>query len=346
MKLGLGGLAAALILLGQAAVASAQGLVVNAYGAEYEEIILRTIIRPFEQSAGVRVTYDVNGSASQDYARIRATRGAPGYDVVVMTGAESVRGCDERLLERLTPERLPNIRRLLPAVQNSVGECGAVHEIQYMALLYRTDRITTPPDSWAALADPRWRGRLLLPKFENIISVYLTQMFSVMQGGTLDNPDRGFAYFAQIAPNAFAFEQSSSLIGRYLEEGDAWIAPFWNARGELLAESGLPLAIALPREGTIPLLATLNIPIGAENKDLAFRFVNFWLEKQQQEAWAQAYRVGTIRDDAELPAAFRARQITSAADLARLHLPDLRNIASQRSRWQQRFQREVASRAP
>jgi putative spermidine/putrescine transport system substrate-binding protein len=336
----------ALLLLGQVVAASAQTLVVNGYGAEYEEIILRTIIRPFEQRFGARVTYDVNGSASQDYARIRATRGAPGYDVVVMTAAESIRGCDERLLERLTPERVPNMRRLLPAVQGSVGECGAVHEVQYMALLYRTDRIATPPESWAALADPRWRGRLLLPKFENILSLYLTQMLSVMQGGTLDNPDRGFAFFAQIAPHALAFEQSSSLIGRYLETGEAWIAPFWNARGELLTESGQPLALALPREGTIPLLATLNIPSGADNKDLAFRFVNFWLEKEQQEAWAQAYRVGTIRDDVELPPAFRARQITTAADLARLHLPDLRNIANQRNRWQQRFQRDVASRAP
>jgi len=345
MSFRLSSICALLLLSVQTAAASAQNLVVNGYGAEYEEIILRTIIRPFEQRFGVRVVYDANGSASQDYARIRASRGAPGYDVVVMTAAESIRGCDERLLERLTPERVPNMRRLLPEVQNSAGACGAVHEIQYMALLYRTDRVTTRPDSWSVLADPRWRGRLILPKFENILSVYLTQMLSVMQGGTLDNPDRGFAYFAQIAPNAFAFEESSSLIGRYLEVGDAWIAPFWSARGELLAESGQPLAIALPREGTIPLLATLNIPSGADNKDLAFRFVNFWLEREQQEAWAQAYRVGTIRDDVELPAAFRARQITTAADMSRLHLPDLHNIATQRNRWQQRFTREVASRA-
>jgi putative spermidine/putrescine transport system substrate-binding protein len=56
-------------------------LVVNGYGAEFQEIITRPTIEPFEKKFGVKATYDSTGSAAQNYAKIRASRGAPGFDV-------------------------------------------------------------------------------------------------------------------------------------------------------------------------------------------------------------------------------------------------------------------------
>lgn len=332
-------------VVGMTSAASANQLIVNGYGAEYEALIREHIIKPFEEKFGVTVIYDANGSASQDYARIRATGGAPGYDVVAMTAPEAILGCDEQLLEPLTVEKVPNMARLLPEVQSTVGNCGAVHDIQYMSLLYRKDRLDAAPDSWAALADPKFDKRTILPKFENILGIYLTQMFSVMEGGTLDDPDAGFEFMKKAAPLAYTFEQSSSIMGKYITDDVAWVMPFWNARGQLLVDENDYLAYVIPKEGTIPLLGTISVPAKAENKELALQFINFWLEKQQQENWAQAYNVGTIRDDVELPEDFKARNITSAADLERLQLPDLRNIAKKRGEWGAKFKREIAGLA-
>lgn len=325
--------------------AHAQTLVVNSYGAEYEEIIFETIIRPFEEEFGVRVVYDPTGSAAEDYARIRATGGNPGFDVVVMTASEAILGCDEGLLAPLTEDRVPNMARLLPEVQSTVGECGAVHEIQYMALMYRTDFLDSPPTSWRIFEDPQYEGRYLLPNFNTIMGVFLTQVFSVMEGGTTEEIGPGFDYLATVAPGAVEFVQSSSIMANYIENGTVWMLPYWNARGALLKQDGLPVDFVIPEEGTIPLLATISIPAGAENLDLAYAFVNFWLEKDRQEAWAQAYNVGTIRDDVELPEDFRQDQITSAEDIQRLLLPDLRVLGQQRSTWAGRWMREISGLA-
>jgi len=65
-------------------VRSEDVLVVNTQGGEYQEIIERTVIRPFEKKFGVKVTNDATGTAAEDYAKIRASRGAPGFDVAAV----------------------------------------------------------------------------------------------------------------------------------------------------------------------------------------------------------------------------------------------------------------------
>ena len=88
----------------------ASELIVNSYGGPYEAIIQERIIAPFEKQFGIKVIYDAAGSASQDYAKIKATRGRPGFDVVVMTASESLAGCKDGLLEKLNADSGPQSR--------------------------------------------------------------------------------------------------------------------------------------------------------------------------------------------------------------------------------------------
>lgn len=330
-----------LALLLTTTLAAAQDLIVNSYGAQYEELIRETIIEPFEEQFGVEILYDATGSAAEDFARIRATGGQPGFDVVVMTAPESLQGCREGVLEPLTEENVPNLAALNADVQAAVGGCGAVHEIQYMSLMWRTDRVTEAPTSWQALWDPAYAGHVMIPDIRSIMAVYLLQVTSVMNGGELFELDPGFEAIAELAPNTVAIEASSSIMRQYVERDEAWILPYWSGRAQLAVDDGLPVNFTIPEEGTIPLLPTLNIPAGAQNKDLAFEFVNFWLEKTQQENWALAYNVGSARSDLDLPEEFAARQVTSAEDLAALLLPDQLQLAEERPAWTERWQREI-----
>src|SRR6266481_4079362 len=62
-------------------VRAAETLVVTAFGGEYQEVLVKTTIEPFEKKFGVKITYDPGGTASETYAKIRASRGNPGFDV-------------------------------------------------------------------------------------------------------------------------------------------------------------------------------------------------------------------------------------------------------------------------
>ena len=102
---------------------------------------------------------------------------------------------------------------------------------------------------------------------------------------------------AGIARQSIGFEQSSAILESYIKDGSVWAMPFWNGRAQLLVDSGAPVDYIRPREGTIPLIATLSVPVGAENKEAAYRFIDFFLRKSSQEAWVEGYRVGSARTD-------------------------------------------------
>jgi putative spermidine/putrescine transport system substrate-binding protein len=210
-----------------------------------------------------------------------------------------------------------------------------------MALLWRTDKVSAPLDSWQDLFRDELNDRLLLPKFENIMAVYLALMFSQMSSGSIDDMDAGFASLSRLAPSAVAFETSSARMAAYLKTGRAWATVYWSGRAQLLKDSGVPVEYTIPREGTIPLIVTASIPAGARNKEHARRFIDFWLEKRSQEAWVQGYSVGSIRTDLDLPPEVRARQITSREDIDRLLLPDFDALARNRTDWNSRWKREV-----
>ncbi|SDH16965.1 ABC transporter substrate-binding protein [Pelagibacterium luteolum] len=336
-------------LLASAAFASptmARDLIVNSYGGPYEQIIRDAIITPFEQEYGVRVIYDAVGSSSQDYAKIKATNGRPGFDVVVMTASQSLQGCEDGLLERFSPDTVPNLAHLNPEISAVAGPCGAVHELQYLSLLYRTDMVSESPQSWLDLFEDDLTGRVILPSFGNVMAAYLTQLMSVIHGGDLDSDiDPGFEAMTRLAAQSVGFEQASAILESYIVDGRVWAMPFWDGRAQLLVDSGAPVDYVLPEEGSVPLIATLNVPIGAQNKELALAFVDFFLEKTSQERWVEGYKVGSARADIEVSDQAQDRKITSQADLDALYLPDLLSLASNLSAWGERWEREVVPAA-
>ena len=86
-------------------------LIVNAYGGEFEQIYVDNVIKPFEKKMGVKVIYDGTGTASKTYAKIRASKGAPGFDVAAeLTPEEILLGGKEGVLERITEENVPNLK--------------------------------------------------------------------------------------------------------------------------------------------------------------------------------------------------------------------------------------------
>lgn len=314
-------------------------LVFNAYGGEYERLVKETVLTPFEQTRNVRIIYDPTGSAAADFAKIRATRGDPGWDVVAMTAPESVLGCQLALLERVTEDRVPNQKFIYHQARSGAGECAAVQEMQYMSLMYNTRRVVPAPTSWRAMWDSKYKGRIIVPDIGSILAVYLLFMASFINGGDMQNLEPGWAAIPALRDNALAVIESSADMVPYFERQQAWLLPYWDGRAHYYKNQGLPLDFLIPKEGTVGLINTLNVPIGAKNKELAFEFINFWLGKEMQEKWAQAYTVGTARVDVKLPPEHSRRHVTSIQQMKMLRYPDPLYVGQKRAEWAERWKK-------
>jgi putative spermidine/putrescine transport system substrate-binding protein len=173
---------------------SQETLIVNTQGGEYQELVERVVIRPFEKKFGVKVIHDATGTASQDYAKIRAARGAPGFDVAgLLTPPEVILGMKEGLLEKLTEREVPNLKYLWDKTWSVIPPgSGAPHTLQYAALVYNKDKIERPR-SWADYWEPHKRygdkikGHVINYNPANLLSVYALLHAAQLGGGGADN---------------------------------------------------------------------------------------------------------------------------------------------------------------
>lgn len=328
---------------------SAEQLVVNAYGGEFQEVFIKTTVEPFAKKFGVKVIYDDAGSASEDYAKIRASRGAPGFDVAAeLTPPEIFLGARERLLEPITEREVPNLRHVWEKSRAIIPNTGIVHTYQYTALIWNRKTIDRP-DSWADYWMPaarygdRIRGRVLNHHPSNLLAIYALIMGAKLKGGGVDNLEPAFAMLRDLKPFIGATVQTSAASVPYFENEQVWISPFWSARAAYYEARGYPFGLTIPREGTIGLANCGAVPVGARNKKLAFEFLNFRLDADVQRAFNLAYFSSPGRPDiTDWPDAFKAAQITTQAQMDAIEFPDSEVIGSRRRDWARRWQEVMA----
>ena len=136
---------------------SDETLVVNTFGGEYQELFEKTVMQPFEKKFGVKVIHDATGTSSQDFAKIRASRGAPGFDVAgALSPPEVILGAKEGLLEKLTEKEVPNLKFTWEKARAALPATGAMHTLQFDSLFYNKDKIERP-QSWADYWQPEKR---------------------------------------------------------------------------------------------------------------------------------------------------------------------------------------------
>jgi putative spermidine/putrescine transport system substrate-binding protein len=316
-------------------------LVVSAYGGEYQDVFMHTVVEPFEKKFGVEIAYDKSGGSAETYARIRASRGTPGFDVAAELGpSESLLGAREKLLEPVTEREVPNLRYVWARSLAAIPPVGVVHSYQYMTLLWNT-RNVEKPRSWAAywmpetLNRPDLQGHLLgHDPGSNLLEIYALVMAAKLKGGGLTDMSGAWDLLAKQKPWLGAVLQSSAQAAPYFENDQVWLTPYWSGRAGYYANKGYPLGYTIPREGTIGSAGVSAVPVGATNKRMALEFLNFRLDPEVQRAFCLDYFASPARPDiTDWPAGFVETQITTQAKMDQLELPDPVVLGKQRNAW-------------
>ena len=117
----------ALAFAALAGAAGAQTLTVVSYGGSYGKSVERAWVEPFMEETGIEVRVeDFNGGLAQIRAQVET--GNVFWDIVDMTTPDSVRACDEGLLEFVAIEALPPATDGAPAsgdfAPDSRSECA------------------------------------------------------------------------------------------------------------------------------------------------------------------------------------------------------------------------------
>ncbi len=256
--------------------AAAGDRVLNVY--IWSNYIAPETLAKFEQRHGVRVNLDLYDTNEAMLAKVQS--GNVDYDVLCPTSYSIQVLAAQGLLRPLDHTALPHLANVDPAFLDRDYDRGNRYSSPYLwgtaGIAYRRSRVPAV-DSWAALWEPRYRGRILmLDDAREGFGAALKRM-----GSSLNATDPALLARAQemlFAQKPLVRAYNSSNYEDVLLSGDVWLAQGWNGQFARAIAQDSDIAYVIPREGSSLFIDSLVIPAGAPHPELAHAFIDFTLE--------------------------------------------------------------------
>ena len=167
-------------------------------------------------------------------------------------------------------------------------------------IVYRKDKIPTPPKSYKDFLKPEYKGHVGFPVITNGYGMDFLIMLAKAHGGGEDNIEPGFEAMKKIKGETI-FKAASDLPTLF-GQGDIWIMPYDTGNTFKVQQSGLPVAFATPDEGSPAVFITACVAKGAKNADVANAAIDAMLKPEAQIEIARTMRWTASNPDTKLPA--------------------------------------------
>ena len=235
----------------------------------------------FEARHGVRVNVDLYDSNEALLAKLQA--GNAGYDVIVPSDYSVQVLVAQGLLRPLDRSALPNLRHIDAAFLDRPYDRGNRFSVPYFwgttGIAYHRERVAAPVDSWSALWDPRYRGRVLMvDDAREVFGAALKR-----RGHSLNATDPALLRAVRddlIAQRPLVRAYNSTNFEDVLLSGDVWLAQGWNGQFAKAMEQDPDIVYVIPKEGSTLFIDNLAIPVDARHAELAHRFIDFTMEPE------------------------------------------------------------------
>jgi putative spermidine/putrescine transport system substrate-binding protein len=309
-----------------------KSLVSQGFGGPTQDIIQKIVFDTLDAAMGSKSTQVPLQSAAA-FARMRAEAAAPQIDMYQFSGGQEVLAASEGLSADLGP--LPNLADV-PAKMRDPGNKWVTFAVIAEGILYRTDKVKTPPRSYKDFMRPEFDGHIAFPTITNGYGTDFLVMLARAMGGSETNIDPGFAAMAKFAANATIFKAASE-VPQLFAQGDAWIIPYDSTSAKRCKDAGLPVAFVAPEEGSVASACSVCVSAKAPDLDLAREAVNHFMSVECQTAIAEQLQWAPTNGKVKLPDAL-AQQLPRPDQLATL---DSKTMTEQRPKWTERWNREI-----
>jgi putative spermidine/putrescine transport system substrate-binding protein len=308
-------------------------VVAQGFGGPTQDILQRIVFDALDRREGCRSTQVPMQSAAA-FSRMRAEAAAPQIALYQFSGGQEELAAAEGLTAPLGP--LAGLEDV-PANMKDPGGHWTTFAVIAEGILYRTDKVKSPPRSYKDFLDPAYEGHIAFPTITNGYGTDFLVMLARAFGGGEKDIEPGFKAMARFAGGATLFKAASEVPGLFAQ-GDAWIIPYDSTSAKRCRDAGLPVAFAAPEEGSVSSACTVCIAAKAADPDLARAAVAQFILPETQAGIAESLQWAPVNSRVSLPEAV-ARQLPRPEQLVTL---DATTMTQQRSAWTEQFNREIA----
>jgi spermidine/putrescine transport system substrate-binding protein len=279
-------------------------------------------IKGFTDKTGIKISFTGYGSNEDLLAKIQATKGR-GFDLISPTVDRVNQWKPLGVLQPFDMNRVPT-KHIVPSLLKGSADIWTWDGGQYhLPWTWGTEMLAWRTDKWSRDYKDLSYGDLWLDELKGKV---MGRPHSMMAGiglyldrsGQLPSNRMHDAYKDEASMRKiwegitkFAIDHKSH-IKQFWNDADAQINGFmqndvvlgqcWDGPPARLKKEGKPVTMAAPLEGAFTWLDGVAMPVGAQNIDQAYEFLNYMYEPEVGGKWANAtgYNVVSIGADAYL----------------------------------------------
>jgi spermidine/putrescine-binding protein len=252
----------------------------------WTEYLPQSVIEQFSERTGIEVNFDLYDSNEALLEKLQS--GVADYDIVVPSDYMVKILIAEGLIQTIDHGRLKNMGNLDSRFLNKAFDPGNQHCLPYFwgttGFGYDKAAAGGPVDSWAALFDPKHRGRILM--LDDMREAFAAAL--KYQGHSLNSTDpeilrQAAELLKQQKPLVKTY--NSSDFANILAAGDVDFSHGYNGEiAEVVAEDPDRLAYVVPKEGATVWMDSVCIPAKSRNVEAAYAFLDFIMEPEVNAA--------------------------------------------------------------
>jgi spermidine/putrescine-binding protein len=230
------------------------------------------VVADFTRRTGIRVVVDTYSSNEALLDKLQS--GVADYDLVVPSDYMVKILAAQRLLRPLDHRRLPHFANLDARFVDRKFDPGNRFSVPYLwgttGIGYDKTKVHGAVDSWAALFDARYGGRILM--LDDMREAFGAAL--KLDGRSLNERDP-----AALRQKRLVRTYNSSDFANLLAAGDVDLAQGYNGEiAKVVARDPHRFAYAVPKEGATLAIDSLAIPGGARHAGAAYAFLDYVLE--------------------------------------------------------------------
>src|SRR5436309_11107466 len=181
------------------------------------------------------------------------------------------------LSELPVSKQLYPIARSFPFWKDGANYMGYPFSWSTVQIYYNPKYVKTVPDSWHALLDKKYAGKISLENIPTDVMAIAgratgaTQPYSMTKGEI----SRAKAFLKAFKPNVLKLASQNNEVVRALADGSAWIGITNLGTDDRVKDAGGPTVIpAYPKEGTIGFIDSEQMVKASKNKAVFEKFIN------------------------------------------------------------------------
>ncbi|HJT71281.1 MAG TPA: ABC transporter substrate-binding protein [Terriglobales bacterium] len=296
-----------------------------------------SFVKGFEDQNHCKISASYMGSSDELVAKLRGGS-AGNYDVISPSSDVATMISEAELAAPLDLSKISSYEQLSPKLRSMplVRVNGKVYGVPFMwgpnPLIYDTTAFARAPESWAQLWDPKLKAKISV--WDDLSTVYMAA-----QVLGLDKPDPSHLYnlsdeeldkvknkLLALKPNIRKIWSSGGELTNLFENHEVIAAMGWPLMTNQLRAAKFPVGETIPKENTTGWIDHLMITAGSENKDLAYKFLEYMVEAKTQK------QVSDVTG--YTPANPQAAQFMTADQQKNLHLDNVDEYQKRIYFWQ------------